>query len=111
VILTWFTLPARSWTWFGQTGETLALITQGGASAVATVVGPPGPSGAAAGKFIFTQVSPATLWTVAHNLGSKPSVTTLSVGSVELEAQVAHLSSNTLTITFNAAQAGSAICQ
>lgn len=46
MIVEWFTpSPPRSYEWIGQAGETLALIEQGGTSAVSSVVGPAGPAG------------------------------------------------------------------
>lgn len=52
------------------------------------------------------QASPSTLWTIAHNLGLRPSVQAFSVGGVEMIGTVQHLSANTLTISFNIAVAG-----
>jgi len=49
MIVEWFTPPRRSYEWFGQTGTTLAQISNGGTSAVASVIGPPGPAGGGGG--------------------------------------------------------------
>lgn len=69
-----------------------------------------GPAGAGYVPYEHVQVSAAALWTVAHNLGHKPGVTVLSVGGVEMLAEVVHLGSNSLQIVFDSAAAGSALC-
>lgn len=71
--------------------------------------GPPGPAGAAQ-AFVYTQSSPASTWTVNHNLGAKPTVTVFTVGGVELEANVVHLSVNQLQVLLAAPMAGSVRC-
>ena len=55
-----------------------------------------------------TQSSAASTWTIAHNLGYRPSVSAFSVGGVEMIASVTHLSINTLQLDFNLPVAGSA---
>lgn len=62
------------------------------------------------GRHVHTQSSPATSWTVNHNLGRRPCVAILSTGGVEVDAAVTHVSSNQLTIEFVAAFAGQAVC-
>lgn len=39
------------------------------------VTGPPGAPSAASGTFHYTQSSPASVWSVQHNLNRKPDVT------------------------------------
>ena len=46
MIVEWFQDAPRTHEWFGQTGDTLALIARGGTSAVASVIGPPGAGSA-----------------------------------------------------------------
>lgn len=76
-----------------------------------TTQGPPGPPGASAAGFDFVQASPASVWTIAHNLGFRPSVSVATVGGVEVEGgEVLHLTTNVLTITFDVAFAGTARC-
>ena len=48
IVVEWFQDAPRTHQWFGQTQGTLATITRGGTSAVASVIGPPG-SGSAVG--------------------------------------------------------------
>ena len=56
--------------------------------------------------FEFEQTTPATSWTINHNLGYKPSVEVFSVGSQELDADVVHTSINQTVIGFTVATAG-----
>lgn len=72
------------------------------------IQGPPGSGGGGA-RYVHTQGSAATTWTVNHNLGFLPQVTVLSPGGIEVEAQVTHTSANQAVITFNTAQTGQAI--
>jgi hypothetical protein len=44
VIIEWFTPTRRSFEWFGETPITIAAIQRGETSAVASVIGPPGPA-------------------------------------------------------------------
>ena len=67
--------------------------------------GDPGPSGAG---FDYTQASPADTWTIAHNLGYRPSVSTFTPGGLEMMGSAQHLSNDVLQITFTQAVAGTA---
>jgi hypothetical protein len=44
--------------------------------------------------FVFEQATPATTWTISHNLGVKPDVSLYTVGGVEFEAEVIHISND-----------------
>ncbi|NBR24579.1 MAG: hypothetical protein EBU08_12575 [Micrococcales bacterium] len=68
--------------------------------------GPQGPAGAAA--YVFTQSTPATTWTINHNLGLRPSVELLDTGSQEIEGEVSHPSLNQTVVTLSLATAGMA---
>lgn len=72
-------------------------------------VGPTGADGTIP-SYLHTQASAATVWTIAHNLGVRPTVTVLSVGGLLMLGDVLHLDANTLTITFAVAVAGTARC-
>lgn len=74
----------------------------------AGVQGPAGPAGSSSSTYIHTQGSAATVWTIAHNLGFKPTVTAMTAGGMEMAGEVQHLSVNTLTITFTLAVSGTA---
>lgn len=58
--------------------------------------------------FLFTQAAPLLVWTLAHNMGKKPSVSILDGSDNEVEGFVHHVDDNNLTITFNAAFSGTA---
>lgn len=89
-------------------------VTENGSSTVVTVPvtntvtavtqGPQGPPGGAA--FVYQQTAPATVWTINHNLGYKPSVELLDSGSQEIDGAVAHPSDNQTVVTLNPASAG-----
>ena len=59
-------------------------------------------------NYTHTQSSASLTWTINHNLGFNPSVEILSVGGVEIEAQVTHTSVNQTIINFVIATAGTA---
>ena len=71
--------------------------------------GPPGPPGSAGQRFTHSQSIAAASWTVNHNLGFYPTVAVLTAGGAEIIAAVTHLSTNTVTISLNAAATGSAV--
>ena len=56
--------------------------------------------------YVHTQASPATTWTINHNLGFRPSVELLDTGSQEIDGAIAHPSVNQTVITLNPATAG-----
>lgn len=69
--------------------------------------GPPGQSGGPGGALhVHTQTTPATTWTINHNLGFRPSVELLDAGSQEIDAKVSHPSVNQTIVTLNPATAG-----
>ena len=58
--------------------------------------------------YTHTQLQPAEVWTIQHNLGKHPSVTVAdSAGSVVM-GDVEYLDRNTVRVTFMAAFAGTA---
>lgn len=57
------------------------------------------------GLWIHTQASPASVWTVEHHFGMRPSVDLVMSGE-ETNAAVAHPDDETTTITFGAPVAG-----
>lgn len=89
---------------------TVEIIAAGTATVVEVSVpgpqGPPGPSGAAGSTYIHNQPSAAATWTIAHNLGFKPSVELLNTGSQEIEADVVHQSTNVCLVYFTTPTAG-----
>lgn len=66
-------------------------------------------AGSGSSGFEFLQVSAASTWTINHNLGRNPSVTVLSPGGIEVEAQVNHTSLNQTVVQFKLPYAGKAV--
>jgi hypothetical protein len=57
-------------------------------------------------SFVFTQSSPASTWTINHNLGFKPSVELFDSGSQEIDGHVVHTSTNQVVVSLTKAIAG-----
>jgi hypothetical protein len=73
--------------------------------------GPPGRPGIDAGSsYVHQQVSPSPNWVINHNLGFRPTVSLLSVGGVEIEGEIIHVSENIVSVFFVIPVAGSARC-
>jgi hypothetical protein len=72
------------------------------------IQGPQGVPGADTGYYAYTQTSPATVWTITHNLGINPSVTAVDSSGNVIEGTLLYLSTNTLEITFGIATSGHA---
>jgi len=89
-------------------------VTENGSSTVVTVPvtstvtaiteGPQGPAGGAA--YVHVQSASATVWTINHNLGYRPSVELLDTGNQEIDGDIAHPSINQTVVTLNPASAG-----
>lgn len=107
MILEWLETPACVFDWIGPSDEAPIYRSPSGA-VLAAIVGPPGPTPGAV--FEHPQPSPSAEWIVNHNLGTRPSVTVLSPGGVEVGASVVHQSANQLRIYFAQPQSGSAHC-
>jgi hypothetical protein len=58
--------------------------------------------------YIYDQVSPATLWTINHNLNKYPSVTVVDSANTEVIGDVQYSNTNTLTVAFSSAFSGKA---
>lgn len=71
--------------------------------------GIPGPAGSSS-SYTHNQNSASAVWTINHNLGISPrSVRLLTVGGVEMDAEVIETSLNQVVVYFNLAIAGKAI--
>lgn len=112
LILEWFQpTPVLSLEWIGPTGTLFPSMSSIPTPVLAAIIGPPGPSGTAGGRYIHTQSSPLAIWTVPHNLGFRPDVTITTIGGQEVwGGEVLHLSFNTLTLTFDVPFVGYADC-
>jgi hypothetical protein len=83
-------------------------VTEGDTTVVTiTTAGPQGPSGGGgAAAYVHTQASPATTWTINHNLGYRPTVELLDSGSQEIDGAISHPTVNQTVVTLNPATAG-----
>lgn len=57
-------------------------------------------------QFIYTQSVPAAVWTIAHNLGFRPSVELINAAGQEIDGDVTHTSQNVCVASFNQPVAG-----
>lgn len=57
--------------------------------------------------FIYTQSTPSAVWEITHGLTKKPSVTILDSSGYEIEADIQHISDNSVIITFSEPITGS----
>lgn len=92
---------------------TEAIVVQEGQKGAAGSIGAVGATGATGPQgvagtpsFQFNQASPALVWTINHNLGFKPVVSTYSVGGAEFTSQVVHVSNNQVQVLLTSALAG-----
>lgn len=60
-------------------------------------------------NYTHTQSTALATWTVNHNLGFKPAVTVLTLGGVEMWAEITHVSNNQVSIGFDSPITGQAI--
>lgn len=88
-------------------GAVQTTVTPQPISTTISAVGAPGASGL---SHVHTQSTPALTWTINHNLGFKPAVSLLTVGGIEMFAEVVHVSSNQVTVLFVQPTAGIARC-
>lgn len=56
--------------------------------------------------YVHTQSTPASTWTINHNLGYRPAVELLDTGSQEIDGDIAHPTANQTVVTLNPATAG-----
>lgn len=70
--------------------------------------GPQGAPGTSGAGYVHTQGTAVATWVIAHNLGYRPSVAVTSVGGIEVEAEVAHITNTLLEVRFATPYAGQA---
>ena len=58
--------------------------------------------------YIHTQVIPSGIWTIIHNLGKYPSVTTVDTSNEVMLGDVIYINVNTITVLFTSAIDGKA---
>jgi hypothetical protein len=88
-------------------GTVLTAVTP---QPISTSISAVGASGASSQVHVHTQSSPALTWVINHNLGFKPVISLLTVGGVEMFAEVVHTSINQVTVLFVQPTAGLARC-
>jgi len=98
-----------------RVGDEAAISVDTGTDATINVaIGAPGPQGdigpAGGESYLHTQSSPASTWTVNHNLGTRPAVEVRDTGGNEILAAVTHMSANQVLISFVSAKTGTAFC-
>lgn len=72
--------------------------------------GPSGPKGDIGPIYEHQQFVAAANWVVNHNLGYRPNITILSVGGVQMLAEVNHTNLNQVLVYFDEPMTGLAIC-
>ena len=70
--------------------------------------GPKGDKGDPGSTFSFTQNAVSSTWSITHNMGFNPNVTTVDSAGTAIEGTVTYNSANALTITFGIATSGKA---
>jgi hypothetical protein len=60
------------------------------------------------GSYIHTQSVSASTWTINHNLGFNPAVSIVDSGEIVVIGDVTYISTNTLSVSFNASFGGKA---
>jgi len=58
--------------------------------------------------FVFSQVAPATVWNIQHNLNNFPSITVIDNAGTVVAGQYTYIDNNNVTLTFSAGFAGKA---
>ena len=69
-----------------------------------------GPPGASQASYTHTQSTALAVWTVAHNLNRRPSVTVVDNLDQRVEPDVAYVDANTVRVTHATPQIGKAYC-
>lgn len=69
-----------------------------------------GGTGGSDVSYVHDQLTPATTWTVAHNLGQWPSVTVVDSGGNLVWGDIDYVNDNTVTVSFSVSFGGRAFC-
>lgn len=70
-----------------------------------------GPQGPAGVSYTHLQPAAAITWTINHNLGFRPAISLFTVGGVEFDAAITHISDNQAVVSLAIPTAGAARCQ
>jgi hypothetical protein len=70
--------------------------------------GDKGDTGAPGSAFTYTQNTVSSNWSITHNMGFHPNVTTVDSAGTVIEGTISYTSTNALIITFAIATSGSA---
>lgn len=89
---------------FGDTPAQIDIQLQ------AALRGEKGDPGSSTSRYVHTQSSPASVWTVAHNLNAKPSVTVADHLGNQIFPDVAFVDQNIVQVTHGLAITGAVFC-
>ena len=89
----------------GQRGATGPRGPAGPAGA-AGATGPAGPAGPSGSAYVHTQNTVSSTWSITHNLGVYPNVTTTDITGFIIEGTTTYPTINTVTVTFSIATSG-----
>lgn len=67
--------------------------------------GPPGADGSPGARYEHIQSAPSSTWVINHNLGFYP-ISEILISNEPVDADIAHNSVNSLTVTFPSPQTG-----
>jgi hypothetical protein len=68
--------------------------------------GPAGPAGPSGSAYVHTQNTVSSTWSITHNLGIYPNVTTTDITGFVIEGETTYPTVNTVTVTFSIASTG-----
>ena len=87
------------------------VLAEAGAQGAQGPQGPQGPAGTNGidrNTYVHNQNVPSSVWNIAHNLGSYPSVTVIDSAGTTVVGDVLYVSANAITITFSGSFSGQA---
>lgn len=70
--------------------------------------GPKGDKGDPGSSLSYTQNAVSSTWSITHNMGFNPNVTTTNSAGMNIEGEIQYTSLNSLTINFSIATSGTA---
>lgn len=90
---------------------TVQVIRPGAAVPVVRVSrqGPPGISGASAGRMLYRQSSASSSWPITHSLGAYPQVQVLDESLAAMDPDIVHSSTTQIAVIFAQPTTGYAI--